>query len=152
MNKIQPAFNSSFRIPRSSFQNLAGLQRPEDEVEFVEVDAEVVREAAQALLRREVAGARRGRLRRVDDSDFREATEYVLVEYRVAAVADVAQEVARLLVAQPLYLARAREPVAPLDGVSETFEPLAQAHPAVGLQVGARHDDVARARVRVAVS
>src|SRR3712207_8632844 len=44
---------------------------------------------------------------------FREAAEYVLVQYRVAAVADVSQEVARLLVAESLYLARAGEPVAP---------------------------------------
>jgi len=75
----------------------------------------------------------------------------VLVEYRVAAVSDVAQEVARLLVAESLYLARAREPVAPLKRVFETLEPLAQAHAAVGFEVRARHDDVARARVRVAV-
>src|SRR5947209_2544065 len=127
------------------------LQRPKHEVEFVEVYAEISREAMQALFRREVARARRRRLRRFDDADFGEAAQDVLVEYRVAAQAHVAQEVARLLVAQPLDAPLAREPVAPLQRVSEAFEPLAQTHPAVAFKELPRHDDVAGARVRVTV-
>src|ERR1043165_4104641 len=102
MKERRAAFNSSLIAHHSSFQNLSRLHRPEHEVKFVEVYSYVAREASQAFLCRKVACARRGRLRRLDDAAFRETAEYVLVEYRVAAKADVAQEVARLLVAQPL--------------------------------------------------
>src|SRR2546423_15272577 len=107
--------SSSFSVPRSSLlQNLSRLHRPEHEVEFVEVNAEVSREAAQALLRGEVARARRRRLRRFDDADFGEAAQDVLVEYRVAAQAHVAKEVARLFLAQPPDGTLPRAPVAAL--------------------------------------
>src|SRR2546421_7252628 len=134
--------SSSFIVPRSSLlEYLSRLHRPEHEVEFVEVNAEVSREAAQAFFRREVARARRRRLRRFDDADFGEAAQDVLVEYRVAAQAHVPKEVARLLVAQPLDSPLAPEPVAPLNRGSETFEALAQTHPAVAFKELSRHDD-----------
>src|ERR1043165_3478728 len=145
------AFNSSFIILRSSFQNLARLQRPEYKVEFVEINPQVAGEGAQALFGGEVARGRRGRLRRSDTTDLREAAQDVLVEDGVAAQAHVAQEAARLFVAQPLDPPLAPPPVAPLTGVAETFEPLAQAHPAVAFEKLARRDDVAGARVRIAV-
>src|SRR2546423_145299 len=144
--------SSSFSVPRSSLlEYLSRLHRPEHEVEFVEVNAEVSGEAAQALFRREVARPRRRRLRRFDDADFGEAAQDVLVKYRVAAQAHVPKEVARLLIAQALDALLAREPVAPLRGVSESFEPLAQTHRAVAFKELSRHDDVAGARVRVTV-
>src|SRR5205085_7377269 len=55
---------------RTSLQNLPGLHRPEDEVEFVEVYPNLACKVAQATLGREVAGAGRGRLRRVEDADL----------------------------------------------------------------------------------
>src|ERR1044071_8846267 len=110
--------SSSFIVPSSSLlQNLAGLHRPEDEVEFVEVYANVAGEVAQALLGGEVAGAGRGRLRRVDDAGLGQAAQDVLVKDRGAAEADVAREVARLFIPYPLDAAPPREPVAPLDRV-----------------------------------
>src|SRR5947209_6801155 len=151
-DKKVAAFNSSFIVPHSSLQNLSRLQRPEYKVKLVEINAHLACEAAQALFGGEVARARRRRLRRSDDADLGEAAQDVLVEDGVAAVADVAQEVARLLVAQPLDPPLARQPVAPLQRVSETFEPLAQAHPAIFVEELPRHHDVAGARVRVAVS
>src|ERR671913_1081930 len=116
--------HSSFFI---SFQNLARLHRPEDEVEFVEVYRDFAGEAAQRLFEGQVARARRRRLGRSGDAEFGGAAADVLVEDRVAAVADVAQEVARLFVAEALDAALAREPVAPLRRVAGTFEPPAQA-------------------------
>src|SRR2546423_14741216 len=107
--------SSSFSVPRSSLlQNLSRLHRPEHEVEFVEVNAEVSREAAQALFRGEVARARRRRLRRFDDADFGEAAQDVLVEYRVAAQAHVPKEVAPLPVGPHPYCPPPREPIAAL--------------------------------------
>src|ERR1051325_11083802 len=89
---------SSFITHHSSLQNLSRLHRPEHEVEFVEVYRDVAGEVAQALFRCEVARAGRGRLRRVEDADLEQAAQDVLVEDGVAAQADVAQEVARLLI------------------------------------------------------
>src|ERR1041385_6209598 len=61
----------------------------------------IPRSQAKARRLSSVAGARgrRGRLRRSDTANLREAAQDVFVEDGVAAIADVAQEVARLFVA-----------------------------------------------------
>src|SRR5574341_403855 len=71
-------FQSAFRTPQSAlFQNLPGLSRPQEQVQMVHVDAELLGELLQLFLDRKVPRARRGTHPRADHAHLAEAVQDV---------------------------------------------------------------------------
>ena len=147
----KPLIDSLLPTPYSPlFQNHAGFVGPEQEIEFVEVDFNILGEFSHPVFDGQILFFRAGRIRRIDHSDLIEGSQYVFVQDCVASIAYVSQVMAGLFVADALDARVPREEVAArLHIIAERIEPLPEPQSAVALQKIPRVNDVSGASVRV---
>src|SRR5262252_10728657 len=114
--------------PRSTlFQNDAGFARPEQEIEFVEIDFNILGEFSHAVFDGQILFFRAGGGGGIDHSDLIQSPQDVFIQDRVSSIAYVPQIMAGLLVADAFDAGILSEEVAARVHVSaERIEPVSE--------------------------
>src|SRR5688500_17508222 len=110
---------------QSLFQDLSRLHRPENQVEFIEINSHAPCESPKALFGFKVPCTSGWRIRRVHNAELRETPHDMLVKNRVTLKANVAKKVAGFLITKSLDTWRSGQPVPARGRVAEALEPLA---------------------------
>src|SRR5216684_2613382 len=106
-------------------QNLSGLHRPEQQIKFVKINADLVGKAPHSRLGFQIAASRSRWFRRINHAQFGQTPHDVLVQNRITFEANVSEKVTRLFVAKAFDTALAGQPITSLYRIMKALELLA---------------------------
>src|SRR5215471_18422358 len=128
-----------------SLKNLSGLCVPQKEVQLVKIYADLFGKDSHLLLQLDISFFSRGRPAAFSNAQIGQPCHHVLVKDRIAAEADVPQEVAGFLITKPSNARVRREEIPPAIPVFQPYQQAAHAQSAMPAKILARLVDISAA-------